>query len=123
MLNPQLLGFGWGMQWVREQEQSIHQSRFCGTEHGRLPSSVRMSAKKHSAGDNLAQGMQRILKPFTVEGGISRSWRAKGFCLAKRQIATQHRKTCARKGLRDGLQQRCSGVGPRSVRQYQAGVW
>ncbi len=88
---PELRRLARRMQRIRKQKQSVDYLRIFGSQHGSLPSAIRVSAKKDTSGRLRPKPRHSPRQPFTVPRRRSRRRRPKRPSLPKRQITAQNR--------------------------------
>ncbi len=115
VLRPQLLWLARRMQWIRQQEQTIHQPWLIRAKHRGLTPAIRMAAKKYLAGSQLAHCLDGALQTFPIACRISGMRRSKWALLAKREIATKHYKTRASQGFCYGHEKRALAIRSRAM--------
>src|ERR1700761_5770370 len=83
----------WWMKWIGQQQESIDQPRLIRCQHGRLPSSVRMTTEKHPARNLPPQRRDRCGQPLLIALSAAAGRRSAVPHLAEGQIAAKNRKT------------------------------
>jgi hypothetical protein len=107
------------MQWVGHEQESLHKFGFLRAQHGRLPSSIGMPAKKNAPARNPAQRADRILQSLAIPRGIAGPWWPVRTSLPVRQIAAQHDESLRTERFRERAQQWPIRIRSRTMSQDQ----
>ena len=103
---PELIGLGWRMKGVAEENEGVRDGRIFGCEHAELAASVGMASGVNRAGDGGAEFDENFAKAFAVGGGGGGVGRASGFALAEGQVVANDRSSSLAAGVCKGNQQR-----------------
>jgi len=117
MLGTQLIRFSRRMQWVRKQQQRIHQTWLFCQKHARLSSPVRMPTQKYLPVFPFAHHRNGTTKPVSIAAGTTGKRRSMRTLPPKRQIASQNREPRRGKRIRHLYQKFRLAIRPSPMRK------